>query len=222
MSVKVDESREHFFEQESSKPYFPALKEKLVEEKKQYTVYPPAKDIFAAFNITTLDNVKVVLLWQDPYHGPWQAMWLSFSVPEGVALPPSLKNIYKEIEEDTWNSSHNTDSWNLTSRAEQWVLLLNSFLSVRAGQPASHQKLGREKLTDAIIQYISHTKQHVVFLLRGNFARSKKILIDETKHLILEAAHPSPFSAHSGFFGCKHFSKTNEYLAQHWEKEIMW
>lgn len=221
MSIKVHESRQSLFQQESIKPYFLTLKEQLVEEKKQYTIYPPAKDIFAAFDITPLDNVKVVLLWQDPYHGPWQAMWLSFSVPDDVPLPPSLKNIYKEIESDI-GSIAKENSWNLTHRAEQWVLLLNAFLTVRAWQPASHQKLWWEYFTDAIIKHISDTQTNVVFLLRWNFARSKQHLIDQNKHLILQTVHPSPFSVHNGFFGCKHFTKTNEYLKEHWKSQIVW
>ena len=221
MSIKVHESRQPLFEQESMKPYFLALKEQLIEEKKQYTIYPSAKDIFAAFDMTPLDNVKVVLLWQDPYHGPWQAMWLSFSVPDDVPLPPSLKNIYKEIESDI-GSITKQNSWNLTHRAEQWVLLLNAFLTVRAWQPASHQKLWWEYFTDAIIKHISDTQTNVVFLLRWNFARSKQHLIDQSKHLILQTVHPSPFSVHNGFFGCKHFTKTNEYLKEHWKSQIVW
>lgn len=221
MSIKVHESRQSLFQQESIKPYFLTLKEQLVEEKKQYTIYPPAKDIFAAFDITPLDNVKVVLLWQDPYHGPWQAMWLSFSVPDDVPLPPSLKNIYKEIESDI-GSIAKENSWNLTHRAEQWVLLLNAFLTVRAWQPASHQKLWWEYFTDAIIKHISDTQTNVVFLLRWNFARSKQHLIDQNKHLILQTVHPSPFSVHNGFFGCKHFTKTNEYLKEYWKSQIVW
>lgn len=221
MSIKVHESRQSLFQQESIKPYFLTLKEQLVEEKKQYTIYPPAKDIFAAFDITPLDNVKVVLLWQDPYHGPWQAMWLSFSVPDDVPLPPSLKNIYKEIESDI-GSIAKENSWNLTHRAEQWVLLLNAFLTVRAWQPASHQKLWWEYFTDAIIKHISDTQTNVVFLLRWNFARSKQYLIDQNKHLILQTVHPSPFSVHNGFFGCKHFTKTNEYLKEYWKSQIVW
>lgn len=221
MSIKVHESRQSLFQQESIKPYFLTLKKQLLEEKKQYTIYPPAKDIFAAFDMTPLDNVKVVLLWQDPYHGPWQAMWLSFSVPDDVPLPPSLKNIYKEIESDI-GSIAKENSWNLTHRAEQWVLLLNAFLTVRAWQPASHQKLWWEYLTDAIIKHISDTQTNVIFLLRWNFARSKQHLIDQSKHLILQTVHPSPFSVHNWFFGCKYFSKTNEYLKEYWKSQIVW
>ncbi len=220
MDVKIDESWEKVLQGEFEKPYFADIKNKLLEEKKQYAVYPPAALIFNAFTTTPFGSVKVVLLGQDPYHGAWQAMWLSFSVPAWVPLPPSLKNIYKEIGEDI--GIEIGTSGDLTSRAQQWVLLLNAFLTVRAGQPASHQKLWRETFTDAVIHTISEQQNHIVFLLWWNFARSKKVLIDQSKHLILEAPHPSPFSVHSWFFGCKHFSKTNEYLRQHWLKEIDW
>lgn len=182
----------------------------MVEEKKQYTIYPPANLIFNAFDTTPFDKVKVVILGQDPYHGTGQAMGLSFSVPKGIALPPSLKNIYQEIHTDVGLDI--PKSGDLTYRAEQGVLLLNAILTVRANTPASHQQIGRQQFTDAVIQHISNEKEHVVFMLWGNFARGKKILIDTTKHLVLEAPHPSPFSVHSGFFGCKHFSKANDYL----------
>lgn len=218
--IQLDESRKKALGAEFTAPYFAELKEKLLEEKKLYTIYPPSGLIFNALNTTPLERVKVVILGQDPYHGPGQAMGLSFSVPKGVALPPSLKNIYQEINTELGISI--PTSGDLTYWAQQGVLLLNAFLTVRAGQPASHQKLGREHFTDAVIKAVSDTNEHVVFLLRGNFARSKKVLIDTSKHLVLESPHPSPFSVHSGFFGNNHFSKTNEYLETHNIKSIDW
>lgn len=220
MDIKIESSRKEVLKAEFEKPYFADIKNKLLEEKTKYIVYPPAKLIFNAFDITPFDKVKVVILWQDPYHWPGQAMWLSFSVPIGVPPPPSLKNMYKEINTDIGLSIPTTGD--LTKRAQQWVLLLNAFLTVRANEPASHQKIWWELFTDAVIKTISDQKEHVVFLLWGNFARSKKVLIDSSKHLILESPHPSPFSVHSGFFGSKHFSKTNEYLRSNWLSEIDW
>lgn len=220
MEVKIDDSRKKVLEAEFQKPYFAGIKNKLIEEKKNYTIYPPAKLIFNAFDTTPFYNVKVVILWQDPYHWAGQAMWLSFSVPVWIALPPSLKNIYKELQEDI--GIEPGMSGDLTKRAQQWVLLLNAFLTVRASEPASHQKLWWELFTDAVIKTISDQKEHVVFVLWWNFARSKKVLIDETRHLILEAPHPSPFSVHTWFFWSKHFSKINTYLKEHWLKEIDW
>lgn len=215
--VKIESSRKNVLQAEFSKPYFSHIKQTLLEEKKHYTIYPPASARFAAFDKTPFDEVKVVLLWQDPYHGPGQAMWLSFSVPQWITLPPSLKNIYKEIQSDmNIPQSEQPLKGDLTSWAQQWVLLLNAFLTVRAWQPASHQWVGRGEFTDSVIKTISEKRNNVVFLLRWNFAKSKKILIDTSKHLVLEAAHPSPFSAYSWFFWCKHFSKTNEYLVEHW------
>ena len=218
--VKIHESRKKVLADEFAKPYFGAIKEKLIEEKQKYTIFPPAHQIFNAFDTTHFDNVKVVILGQDPYHGPGQAMGLSFSVPKWIALPPSLKNIYKEIETELGIPP--AQSGDLTSRAEQWVLLLNAILTVRANTPASHQQLGWQQFTDSVIRTISEKKEHVVFMLRGNFARGKKALIDTTKHLVLEAPHPSPFSVHSGFFGCGHFAKANEYLQQQGIEPIDW
>lgn len=205
---------------EFSKEYFHTIKEKLVAEKKQYTIYPPGNLIFNAFNTTPFDRVKIVLLGQDPYHGAGQAMGLSFSVPEWVACPPSLKNIYKEIETDLWIPV--ATRGDLTARAGQWVLLLNAILTVRANQPASHQQLGWQQFTDTVIRAVSDQREHVVFMLWGNFAKGKKVLIDTSKHLVLEAPHPSPFSVHSGFFGCKHFSQANEYLIANGLEAIDW
>lgn len=183
-------------------------------------VYPPAKDVFNAFSLCPLSEVKVVILGQDPYHGAGQAHGLAFSVQDGVKTPPSLKNIYKEIQCDGGGDIPTTG--NLTRWATQGVLLLNTTLTVLEGQPGSHQKKGWETFTDAVIKTISDQKAHVVFLLWGNFARSKAGLIDTEKHCVLEAAHPSPLSAHNGFFGCQHFSLTNEYLTQHNRTPINW
>lgn len=206
---------------EFSKPYFKTLKAFLVEEiESQQTVYPHPSKFLAAFDLCPLDKVKVVIIGQDPYHGPAQAHGLSFSVQKGVKTPPSLQNIYKELKIDLnlqIPSHGNLDSW-----AQQGVLLLNSTLSVRKSSPASHAKQGWETFTDQMIQSLSDQKQHLVFLLWGKFAQSKASLINPQKHLILQAAHPSPFSAHNGFFGCQHFSKTNQYLTDHKLKAIDW
>lgn len=184
-------------------------------------VYPTSKNIFTAFNTIPLDQVKVVILGQDPYHGPGQAHGLSFSVNKGVKIPPSLKNIYKELEQDiegfiTPNHGYLMD-W-----ANQGVLLLNAILTVNKGEAASHHKQGWEQFTDATIQKISSELNNVVFILWGNYAQQKIDLIDSSKHLVLKSAHPSPFSARNGFFGCKHFSKTNAYLKENDLKEIDW
>lgn len=184
-------------------------------------IYPAYQDIFKAFSITPLAHVKVVILGQDPYHRENQATGLSFSVPHGFLLPPSLKNIYKEIESDL-GIKKDFSNGNLETWATQGVFLLNSVLSVAAHSPASHKGIGWEEFTDHVIKTISEKKEHVVFFLWGNFAKSKESLIDKKKHLILVAAHPSPFSAYSGFFGCKHFSKCNNYLKKHSIKEIGW
>lgn len=183
-------------------------------------IYPSQKNIFNAFTLCPFDSVKVVILGQDPYHGTGQAHGLSFSVPEGVTIPPSLQNIYKEIKDDVGvdiSTSGNLERW-----AQQGVLLLNATLTVAAGTAGSHQGIGWEQFTDAVIQKISDEKEHVVFLLWGKYAQSKEKRIDTTKHLVLKAPHPSPLSAYSGFFGCKHFSKTNAYLKLHKKAEIVW
>ncbi len=184
-------------------------------------VFPLPADIFRAFWLTPFSQVKVVILGQDPYHGVGQAHGLCFSVPSGVALPPSLQNIYKEIESDLGVKKDFTVG-NLESWAQQGVFLLNAILTVVAHTPTSHRDKGWEAFTDAVIKTISDKRDHVVFMLWGNYARSKKSLIDSQKHLILEAPHPSPFSAYSGFFGCQHFSQCNKYLRSHGQKEINW
>lgn len=185
------------------------------------TVFPKSKDLFKAFELTPFDHVTVVILGQDPYHDENQAHGLCFSVQDGVALPPSLKNIYKEIESDIGIQKDFTDG-NLESWAKQGVFLLNAILSVIAHMPASHKGKGWEEFTDTVITTISSKKDHVVFILWGKYAKSKKSLIDTSKHLVLEAPHPSPFSVRTGFFGCKHFSQCNQYLKKHGKKSINW
>jgi uracil-DNA glycosylase len=183
-------------------------------------IFPAGNNIFNAFNQTTFENVKVVILGQDPYHGSGQAMGLSFSVPKGVKPPPSLVNIFKELKSDIGLPI--PTNGDLTPWAKQGVLLLNAVLTVREDEPASHAKIGWMHFTDAVIKKISDEKKGIVFLLWGKFAEQKQILIDETKHFVLKAAHPSPFSADKGFFGCKHFSKTNELLAKQGLQVIDW
>jgi uracil-DNA glycosylase len=221
MEVKIENSWKEALKQEFPKPYFQQITTHLKTEKATgATIYPPGPLIFNAFEKTPFDSVKVILLGQDPYHGPKQAMGLSFSVPDGVPPPPSLVNIYKELKSDIGMPV--PTSGNLTRWAEQGVLLLNAVLTVRANEPASHSKIGWMNFTDAVIKKISDEKQGIVFLLWGRFAQEKQALIDETKHYVLQAAHPSPFSAHNGFLGCKHFSRTNELLIKQGKDPIDW
>lgn len=202
-------------------PYFLAIKKHLLEEREDnQTVFPPAQLIFNAFNLTPFDEVKVVILGQDPYHNTGQAHGLSFSVPATADTPPSLTNILKELKTDV--GSTQLTNGNLEPWAAQGVLLLNSILTVRAHHAASHQHIGWQKFTDAVIQTLSTNHENLVFILWGKFAQSKIAFIDDTKHLILQAAHPSPLSAHNGFWGCKHFSKTNAYLKKNYKKAIIW
>lgn len=220
MEVKIEPSWKTNLQSEFDQSYFKELTDFVRSEYVSQTVYPNPKNVFHAFEMCPIDQVKVVILGQDPYHGPGQAHGLCFSVNDGVQVPPSLVNIYKEIEDDFGKkmpSSGNLDRW-----AEQGVLLLNATLTVRAHLAGSHQNKGWEEFTDAVIRIISDQKDHVVFLLWGAFAQSKASLIDSGKHLILRAPHPSPLSAHRGFFGCKHFSKTNEYLKSVGLTEIDW
>ena len=220
MDVKIEESWKRALAPEFEKPYFQALARQLHEEKRAgRTIYPPGPLIFNAFNLTPFDKVKVVIIGQDPYHGPGQAEGLSFSVPHGIPLPPSLVNIYKEIETDLGVRLHKDGS--LRSWAEQGVFLLNAVLTVRAGQPTSHSRIGWTEFTDAVIRTLSEQREGLVFLLWGNFARSKRALIDTTRHTVLEAPHPSPL-ARGAFFGCRHFSKTNEILAAQGKEPIDW
>ena len=220
MEVKIEQSWKDALAGEFEKPYFASLVRFLHGEREQgFRVYPPGSQIFKAFELTPVDKVKVVILGQDPYHGPGQAMGLSFSVPDNVPAPPSLKNIFKEIESDLgirMSGRPNLEKW-----ASQGVLLLNAILTVRAGVAASHSKIGWEEFTDAVIKYLSDNCNGIVFLLWGNFARSKKALIDSSRHYVLEAAHPSPL-ARGAFFGCRHFSQTNNLLISRGLAPIDW
>src|SRR5579871_963203 len=221
MDVKIDPSWKEALKQEFSKPYFLQIVTFLKTEKLAgKTIYPPGPLIFNAFNTTPFEKVKVVILGQDPYHGPGQAHGLSFSIPNGIAQPPSLINIFKELNSDIGMPV--PSNGNLIHWAEQGVLLLNASLTVRANEPMSHAKIGWAEFTDSVISKISEHRKNVVFLLWGKFAQEKQILIDETKHLILKAAHPSPFSADKGFFGCRHFSKANNYLTKNGIDPIDW
>lgn len=222
MDVKIDSTWKTVLKSEFEKPYFPEIVNFLRMEKMAgKTIYPPGSQIFNAFNLTPFDHVKVVLLGQDPYHGKGQAHGLCFSVATGVPPPPSLVNIFKELHNDIGFAIPNHG--NLTKWAEQGVLLLNASLTVRAGEPMSHSKIGWATFTNAVIQKVSDLKENVVFLLWGKFAQEKQELIDETRHhLVLKAAHPSPYSADAGFFGCKHFSKTNNFLAKNGIDPIDW
>ena len=220
MDVKIEESWKRVLAPEFEKPYFAELVRQLHQEKREgRTIYPPGPLIFNAFNLTPFDQVKVVIIGQDPYHGPGQAEGLSFSVPHGMPLPPSLVNIYREIETDLGVRLHKDGS--LRGWAEQGVFLLNAVLTVRAGQPTSHSRIGWAEFTDAVIRTLSEKRQGLVFLLWGNFARSKKDLIDTRRHTVLEAAHPSPL-ARGAFFGCRHFSQTNRILVDQGETPIDW
>jgi uracil-DNA glycosylase len=201
-------------------PYFRTLKEFLVEEKKKYTLYPPGRLIFNAFQRTPFDRVKVVILGQDPYHGKGQAHGLCFSVPQGIPKPPSLVNIFKEQHSDLGIPI--PEHGNLEKWADQGVLLINATLTVRDSQAGSHQKHGWETFTNRVIEVVSQEKSGVVFLLWGRFAQAKESLIDSGKHLILKSAHPSPLSAYNGFFGCRHFSLTNDYLENQGKTRIDW
>jgi uracil-DNA glycosylase len=220
MDVKIEESWKRALAPEFEKPYFQELARQLHGEKRAgRVIYPPGPLIFNAFNLTPFDKVKVVILGQDPYHGHGQAEGLSFSVPHGIPLPPSLVNIYKEIETDLGVQLHKDGS--LRGWAEQGVFLLNAILTVRAGQPTSHSRIGWAEFTDAVIRTLSEQRQGLVFLLWGNFARSKRELIDTSRHTVLEAPHPSPL-ARGAFFGCKHFSKTNQILISEGLSPIDW
>ena len=220
MEVAIEKSWKEALQSEFDKPYFARLVSYLHQEKAAgRRIYPPGSRIFRAFDLTPLDKVKVVILGQDPYHNPGQAMGLSFSVPDGVPAPPSLKNIFKEIESELGikMSGHpNLEPW-----AEQGVLLLNAVLTVRENQPTSHSNIGWQEFTDAVIRCVSERCNGVVFLLWGSFARSKRGLIDTSKHFVLEAAHPSPL-ARGAFFGCGHFLRTNEILEQEHKTPVNW
>ncbi|MEO6538113.1 MAG: uracil-DNA glycosylase [Ferruginibacter sp.] len=222
MDVQIHPSWKNELKEEFTKLYFQQIVTFLKTEKSLgKIIYPPGPLIFNAFNQTPFDKVKVVLLGQDPYHGAGQAHGLSFSVPNGIKPPPSLVNIFKEIHNDI-GIEMPVAYGNLTSWANQGILLLNAALTVRAGEPFSHAKYGWAEFTDAVIKKVSDEKKEVVFLLWGKFAQEKQSIIDETKHHVLKAAHPSPFSADKGFFGCQHFSKTNELLMQNGDNPIDW
>ena len=220
MDIKIEQSWKNALAGEFEKPYFAALVRFLHQERAEgHRIYPPGSMIFKAFELTPVQDVKVVILGQDPYHGPGQAMGLSFSVPENVPAPPSLKNIFKEIETDLgvkMSGYPNLEKW-----ARQGVLLLNAVLTVRPGEAASHSRIGWQEFTDAVIKYISDNCSGVVFLLWGNFARTKRELIDTSRHYVLEAAHTSPL-ARGAFFGCRHFSRTNSLLQAQGKTPIDW
>ncbi len=221
MEIQIEESWKKVLRDEFEKSYMIQLTETIRTAYLGDTpIYPPQTYLFNAFNLCPFNAVRVVILGQDPYHGAEQAHGLCFSVKDGVVIPPSLQNIFKELKNDIGKdipSSGNLEHW-----ATQGVLLLNAILTVEAGKPGSHQGLGWEQLTHAVIQKLSDEKENLVFLLWGKYAQEKGAVIDESKHLILKAPHPSPLSAYSGFFGCKHFSKTNQYLHAHGEKPITW
>jgi len=222
MDVQIEETWKQELKQEFTKAYFQQIVAFLKTEKIQgKIIYPPGSLIFNAFTQTPFHQVKVVIIGQDPYHGQGQAHGLCFSVQDGIQPPPSLINIYKEIQSDL-GIGMPARHGNLIKWAQQGVLLLNAFLTVRANEPASHSKIGWEEFTNTVIQKISDEKKGVVFLLWGKFAQEKQSLIDETKHHVLKAAHPSPFSADKGFFGCKHFSKTNELLLSEGSDPVDW
>ena len=199
-------------------PYWETLKKEVKEMYQTKTIYPHPKNLFKAFDLCPFDNVSIVILGQDPYHNPGQANGLAFSVQKDIDIPPSLQNIFKEIKSDIGELKQ-TDG-DLSNWAEQGILLLNSILTVEKNKPASHHNLPWEEFTNDVISLISDKKENVVFILWGNYAKNKAVLIDESKHLILTSPHPSPFSAYSGFFGCKHFSKANNYLVKHNKKPI--
>lgn len=220
MDVQLDASWKRHLQSEFEQPYFKELAEFVRAEYLHEPVYPPPQHIFRAFELCPFDEVKVVILGQDPYHGPGQANGLCFAVGESVALPPSLQNIFKEIEADTGRAPD--PNGDLARWAKQGVLLLNATLTVRARLPGSHQGKGWERFTDAAIDALSREREHLVFLLWGNYAKQKGARIDRSKHCVLESPHPSPFSAHSGFLGNRHFTKANAYLAEHGVHLIDW
>lgn len=217
---KIDPSWKEFLKEEFTKPYFAQLKEFLIEERKNFTIFPPGGYIFNAFNLTPLDQVKVIILGQDPYHDHGQAHGLCFSVMDGVRFPKSLQNIFKELESDL--NIPVPFSGNLEKWAKQGILLLNATLTVRAHQAGSHQNHGWEIFTDTIIKKLSDEKNNLIFVLWGNYARAKKVFIDSKKHHIIESVHPSPLSAYNGFFGSKPFSKINTILEESGKTPIKW
>lgn len=221
MEVRIDPSWKKHLADEFEKPYFTELAAFVKKEYREEKVYPPPKSIFRSFDLCPFEKVKVVILGQDPYHGPGQANGLAFAVENREAVPPSLQNIFKEIRSDLGKPLVHA-SGDLSRWAEQGVLLLNATLTVRAHRAGSHQEKGWEQFTDAAIKALSEKREHIVFMLWGNYAKAKGAHIDRSSHLVLEAPHPSPFSAASGFFGCKHFSRANDYLISHNETPIDW
>lgn len=223
VTVRKPDLEESWYEalrNEFESSYFVEIKTFLIEEKRHYVVYPPSSLIFNAFNLTPFDKVKVVILGQDPYHNVGQAHGLAFSVPDGIQIPPSLQNIFKELNSDIGMpipKSGNLENW-----AREGVLLLNASLTVRANMAASHARIGWQQFTDAAIRALSEKKEHLVFILWGNYAIAKESLIDHSKHLVLKTVHPSPLSASRGFFGCHHFSQTNQYLINNGIQPINW
>lgn len=217
MTVRIEQSWAERLSQEFEAPYFKALTQFVKAEYAAGPCYPPAGQIFRAFDTCPFEQVKVVILGQDPYHEPGQAEGLCFSVPDGIPYPPSLQNIYKEIVSDTGHTPHAISSW-----PRQGVLLLNSTLTVRAHQAASHSNHGWEQFTDAAIRALATEREHLVFILWGSYAQKKGAFIDRQRHLVLQSAHPSPLSAYRGFFGNHHFTLANDYLLQHNQQPILW
>lgn len=220
MDVRIDSTWKSYLSEEFEKPYFKELVQFVKKEYAEQTIYPPPKEIFRAFDFAPFEQVKVVIIGQDPYHGEGQANGLCFSVGDGVNMPPSLKNIFKEVEDDLGKKI--PKSGNLERWAKQGVLLLNATLTVRAKSPGSHQNKGWEEFTNAVIKVLSEKRDALVFLLWGAYAQKKGSIIDGEKHYILRAAHPSPFSANNGFMGCKHFSKANKFLILNDKSPIEW
>lgn len=220
MDVQIEESWKQILSAEFEKDYFHQLTDFVRNEYRSTTVYPPGKLIFNAFNLCPFEQVKVVIIGQDPYHGPGQAHGLCFSVNDNVPFPPSLRNIFKEIQDDLGKPI--PESGNLTRWAKQGVLLLNATLTVRAHQAGSHQRRGWEEFTDAAIRALAEQREYLVFILWGAYAQKKGAFIDRSRHLVLTSVHPSPLSAHNGFFGNRHFSRANEYLQQHGQTPIEW
>jgi len=223
LKIQINKSRKIALKNEFKKPYFLEIENILIKEKKEWiTIYPESKNIFSAYNYTPFNKVKIVIVGQDPYHWPWQAHWLCFSVLPWIKQPPSLRNIFKELNSDLWINIDKDQDWYLQKWAEQWIFMINASLTVRAWEPMSHAKIGREKFTDATIKTLSDKKKWLIFVLWGGYAQAKKSLIDTSRHTIIESSHPSPLSAHRWFFGSKPFSKINKILKSQWEKEINW
>jgi uracil-DNA glycosylase len=220
MLIKIESGWKKILSNEFEKPYFSVLNQTVYEAYLNKTVFPPSDQIFQAFNLCPFDQVKIVILGQDPYHGPGQAHGLCFSVSEDTRIPPSLRNIYKEIKSDIGTDM--PENGNLERWAKQGVLLLNATLTVESDKAGSHQGIGWETFTDAVIRIVSDKKETVAFLLWGKYAQAKEVLIATNRHLVLKAPHPSPLSAHTGFLGCKHFSQTNEYLSKQGLRPIEW